>query len=110
MQTPMTFIKFGLTLNYWMLGIPMRVEELSHSYKVKTSFHFVEYIRLVMTLLLVAPFLFYKSGKYLILDQELQGIGVINWPQLTNVEQAKIFICSPESRLIGQCRQNGENF
>ena len=68
MQTPMTFIKFGLTLNYWFLGIPMRVKELSNSYKVKTSFHVVEYFRLVMTALLLVPFFAYKARNYIILE------------------------------------------
>ena len=68
MQTPMTFIKFGLTLNYWFMGIPMRVRELSNTYKVKTSFHVVEYYRLVVTALLSVPFFFYKAGNYSILD------------------------------------------
>ena len=64
MQTPMTFIKFGLTASYWMVGIPMRVSEIPNTFKTKTSFHIAEYLRLVVTALLLSPFCFFQYGKY----------------------------------------------
>ena len=64
MQTPMTFIKSGLTLNYWILGIPIKVKELPNSFKVKISFHIVEYARLIMLALFMVPFFLFKAGKY----------------------------------------------
>ena len=64
MQTPMTFIKFGLTSSYWMVGIPMRVSKIPNTFKTKTSFHIAEYLRLVVTALLLSPFCFFQYGKH----------------------------------------------
>lgn len=64
MQTPMTFIKFGLTASYWMVGIPMRVWKIPNTFKTKTSFHIAEYLRLVVTALLLSPFCFFQYGKH----------------------------------------------
>ena len=64
MQTPMTFIKFGLALSYWMVGIPIKVLEIPNTFKTKTSFHIAEYLRLVVTALLLSPFCFFQYGKH----------------------------------------------
>ena len=64
MQTPMTFIKFGLTSSYWTLGIPMRVLTIPNTFKTKTSFHIAEYLRLVVTALFLSPFCFFQYGKH----------------------------------------------